>query len=78
MDKSARFIVAFLGGSALVVPMLVMRLPTVGLKESLVTVSVSVLLFTAALSIGLRASNADTMVATATVLMRLFLWFLLG
>ncbi|KAK7992643.1 hypothetical protein PG988_001437 [Apiospora saccharicola] len=36
------------------------------LAKSLVTVSVAVLLFAAALSVGLRASNTETMVSTAT------------
>ncbi|KAK8045525.1 hypothetical protein PG993_005549 [Apiospora rasikravindrae] len=66
VDKLARFIVAFVGGTALVVPMLIMRLPDVTLTKSLVTVSVAVLLFAAALSVGLRASNTETMVSTAT------------
>ncbi|KAK7942486.1 uncharacterized protein PG986_011599 [Apiospora aurea] len=66
VDKLARFIVAFIGGTALVVPMLIMRLPDVSLTKSLVTVSVAVLLFAAALSVGLMASNMETMVSTAT------------
>lgn len=66
VDRLARFFVAFAGGTALVAPMLVMRLPDVSLTKSLVTVSVAVLLFAAALSIGLRASNTETMVSTAT------------
>jgi hypothetical protein len=66
VDKLARFIVAFLGGTSLIVPMLIMRLPAVNLAKSLITVSVAVLLFAGALSIGFKASNSDTMVATAT------------
>lgn len=66
VDKLARFIVAFIGGSSLVVPMLIMRLPNITPTKSLVTVSLSVLIFAVLLSIGLRASNTDTMVATAT------------
>lgn len=66
VDKLARFIVAFIGGAALVVPMLIMRLPEVTLTKSLVTVSVAVLLFAVVLSLVLRASNTDTMVSTAT------------
>ncbi|KAK1240458.1 hypothetical protein MKX07_004486 [Trichoderma sp. CBMAI-0711] len=66
VDKVARFIVAFVGGASLVVPMLIMRLPRVSLAKSLVTVSVAVLLFAAVLSLVMRASNTDTMVSTAT------------
>ncbi|KAL8357514.1 hypothetical protein RB598_002360 [Gaeumannomyces tritici] len=37
VDRLARFLVAFLGGAALVVPMMVMRLPEVTVVKSLVT-----------------------------------------
>ncbi|EHK19518.1 uncharacterized protein TRIVIDRAFT_193440 [Trichoderma virens Gv29-8] len=66
VDKLARFIVAIIGGAALVVPMLIMRLPEVTLTKSLVTVSVAVLLFALVLSSLLRANNMETMVSTAT------------
>lgn len=65
VDGLARFIMAFVGGAVLIVPVLVMRLPRVTLTKSLVTVSVAVLLFAAAVSIGFRASNTDTLVACA-------------
>ncbi|KAK0642147.1 hypothetical protein B0T16DRAFT_431649 [Cercophora newfieldiana] len=63
VDKLARFLVAFLGGAMLVVPMMIMRLPEVTLVKSL---SISVLLFAGALSVFFKASNTDTMAATAT------------
>lgn len=66
VDRLARFLVAFLGGAMLVVPMLVMRLPEVTVAKSLVTVSASVLLFAGALSVLFKASNTETLVATAT------------
>lgn len=66
VDRLARFLVAFLGGAMLVVPVIVMRLPGVTVVKSLVTVSISVLAFAGALSIFFKASNTDTMVATAT------------
>jgi hypothetical protein len=66
VDRLARFLVAFLGGAMLVVPMLIMRLPDVTVIKSLVTVSISVLAFAGALSVFFKASNTDTMVATAT------------
>ncbi|KAL8418992.1 hypothetical protein RB594_002269 [Gaeumannomyces avenae] len=66
VDRLARFLVAFLGGAALVVPMMVMRLPEVTVVKSLVTASISVLAFAGALSVLFRASNTETMVATAT------------
>ncbi|EGR44206.1 uncharacterized protein TRIREDRAFT_70838, partial [Trichoderma reesei QM6a] len=50
VDRMARFIVAFIGGAALLVPMLIMRLPRATLAKSLVTV----------------ASNTETMISTAT------------
>ncbi|TFA99954.1 hypothetical protein CCMA1212_008235 [Trichoderma ghanense] len=66
VDRTARFIVAFIGGAALLVPMLIMRLPRVTLAKSLVTVSVAVLLFAAFLSVFMRAGNTETMISTAT------------
>ncbi|KAK4446885.1 hypothetical protein QBC34DRAFT_410549 [Podospora aff. communis PSN243] len=66
VDRLARFLVAFLGGAMLVVPMMVMRLPEVTVVKSLITVSISVLVFSGALSVLFRASNTETMVATAT------------
>ncbi|CAJ0547468.1 Ff.00g042220.m01.CDS01 [Fusarium sp. VM40] len=66
VDRLARFLVAFLGGAMLVVPMMIMRLPEVTVVKSLVTVSISVLAFAGALSVFFKASNTDTMVATAT------------
>jgi hypothetical protein len=66
VDRLARFLVAFLGGAMLVVPMMVMRLPEVTVVKSLVTVGISVLAFAGALSVFFKASNTDTMVATAT------------
>ncbi|KAJ4003995.1 hypothetical protein NW752_010921 [Fusarium irregulare] len=66
VDRLARFLVAFLGGAMLIVPMMIMRLPQVTIVKSLVTASISVLLFAGALSIFFKASNTDTMVATAT------------
>ncbi|KAL6854540.1 hypothetical protein J3F83DRAFT_754857 [Trichoderma novae-zelandiae] len=66
VDRMARFIVAFLGGASLVIPMLIMRLPRITLAKSLVTVSVAVLLFAVVLSLVMRASNTETMISTAT------------
>ena len=66
VDKSTRFIIAFTGGAALVVPMLIMKLPSMSQTKSLVTVSVAVTLFASLMSVGVRASNSETLVATAT------------
>lgn len=66
VDRIARFTVALMGGFSLVVPMLVMRLPIVILSQGIITTSVSVILFAAALSVMLRASNTETIAATAT------------
>ncbi len=65
MDRLARFMVAFAGGLSLVIPMLIMRIRET-LTKSLVTVSVSVVLFAAVISMVLHASNTDTVAATAT------------
>jgi VIT1/CCC1 family predicted Fe2+/Mn2+ transporter len=66
VDRLARFLVAFLGGAMLIVPMMIMRLPRVTVLKSLVTASISVVVFAGALSVFFKASNTDTMVATAT------------
>lgn len=66
VDKLTRFVIAFTGGASLVVPMLIMSLPSTNQKKSLITVSVAVTLFASLLSIGIRASNSETLVATAT------------
>jgi len=66
VDKLARFVIAFAGGAALVVPMLIMALPRMGKGKSLITVSVAVTLFAMMMSVGIRANNPETLVATAT------------
>ena len=66
VDKLTRFIIAFTGGAALVVPMLIMRLPSTNQTKSLITVSVAVTLFASMMSMGIRASNSETLIATAT------------
>ncbi len=66
VDVLARFLVAFLGGTLLVVPMLIMRLPEVNVTKSLITVSICVLLFAGFLSVFFKASNTDTLISTAT------------
>lgn len=65
VDKLARFIVAITGGLSLVVPMLIMRLGE-SLTKSLITVSVAVVLFAGLTSLMFRASNVETLAATAT------------
>ena len=66
VDKLTRFIIAFTGGAALVVPMLIMSLPSTHRTKSLTTVSVAVTLFALLMSVGIRASNSETLIATAT------------
>jgi hypothetical protein len=66
VDHVARFIVAFLGGASLLVPMLIMRLPNTTLKKSLITTSVAVLVFAAVLSFVFKPGNMETVVGTAT------------
>ena len=66
VDKMARFIIAFAGGAALVVPMLIMNLPSTNKTKSLITVSLAVTLFATMISLAMRASNTEILVATAT------------
>ena len=64
MDRLARFVVGFVGGAALIVPMLVMSIKRSQAK-SLTTTSVAVVLFAVAMAVGIRATNAETLAATA-------------
>ena len=64
VDTLARFIVAITRGLSLVIPMLVMRLGET-LPKSLTTVSVAVILFSALTSLMFKASNVETLGATA-------------
>jgi len=66
IDRLAKFLVIFLGRAMLVVPMMIIRLPEATVIKCLVTVSISVLVFTGALSVFFKASNTDTMVTAAT------------
>lgn len=65
VDGLARFIMAITGGVFLIVPMIVMTLGPSQTK-SLVTVSVAVVVFSLLLSLGIKVSNIETLVSTAT------------
>lgn len=66
VDKVSRFIIAFTGGMSLLVPILVMSLPHPSQVKSLSTISAAITLFALLLAVGVRASNSETIVATAT------------
>jgi hypothetical protein len=65
VDRSVRFLTAMTGGGFLVGPMLIMALGP-SLTKSLLTVSVALVVFSLVLSFGIRVSNVETLVATAT------------
>ncbi|KAK4182939.1 hypothetical protein QBC35DRAFT_526406 [Podospora australis] len=65
VDRLVRFIIALTGGTFLLVPMVIMTLSPSQTK-SLVTVSVAVVVFTLVLSFGIRVTNAETLISTAT------------
>ena len=65
VDRLVRFSVSILGGTFLVVPMLIMAIDSSQTK-SLATVSVSVIVFALLLSFAIRLSNVETLVSTAT------------
>ncbi|KAI7782629.1 uncharacterized protein LA080_013117 [Diaporthe eres] len=65
VDALARFIIAITGGACLIVPMVIMSLSP-SKVESLVAVSVAVVIFSLMLSFGIRVSNIETLVSTAT------------
>lgn len=66
VDRLARFLVADAEGAFLIVPMLIMTLGGPLLNTSLITVLVAVLGFVLVLAFAVRASNAETIVSTAT------------
>ncbi|KAF3767113.1 hypothetical protein M406DRAFT_274574, partial [Cryphonectria parasitica EP155] len=65
VDSLARFVIAIVGGVVLVVPMIVMIFQPSQTK-SLISVSVAVVLFSLLLSFGIKVSNVETLVSTAT------------
>lgn len=65
VDRLARFLVAFTGGAFLLVPMIIMVFSP-STTKSVATTSTAVLLFAVALAFGIRATNVETMVSTAT------------
>jgi len=66
VDRLVRFIMAFTGGVFLIVPMIIMVVHQSSQTKSLVTVAVAVTLFALILSFGIRVSNVETLVSTAT------------
>jgi VIT1/CCC1 family predicted Fe2+/Mn2+ transporter len=65
VDRLVRFLISIVGGLFLVVPMLIMALNP-SEKKSLITVSASVFLFVMALSFGVKVTNVESLVPTAT------------
>lgn len=65
IDGLARFVIAIAGGIFLVAPMIVMTLGPSEVK-SLVTVSVAIVIFALILAFGIKVSNVETLVSTAT------------
>jgi hypothetical protein len=63
VDGFARFIIAFISGASLIVPMVIMSLHK-SLTKSLITTSISVLLFAAFASL-IQAQNSEIITATA-------------
>ncbi|KAJ2902112.1 hypothetical protein MKZ38_001021 [Zalerion maritima] len=65
VDGLVRFVLAVTGGLFLVVPMMIMAIKPSETK-SLIMVSVSLLVFSLVLAMGIKVSNVETLVATAT------------
>lgn len=65
IDRLVRFTIAITGGLFVVVPMIIMNIDESQVK-SLVTVSVAVVVFALIVSFGVRVSNIETLVSTAT------------
>ncbi|CAN9441978.1 unnamed protein product [Alternaria alternata] len=65
VDRLCRFIIAAIGGLFLVGPMLIMAIRP-STAKSLITVSASVFLFAVVLTFGVRVTNIEGLVSTAT------------
>lgn len=65
VDRLTRFLVAMTGAIFLVVPMIIMTLHQSQTK-SLITVSVSVISFSLIMALGVRVSNVEALISTAT------------
>ncbi|CAN9479429.1 unnamed protein product [Alternaria alternata] len=65
VDRLCRFIIAAIGGLFLVGPMLIMAIRP-STAKSLITVSASVFLFAIVLTFGVRVTNIEGLVSTAT------------
>ncbi|KAH8634272.1 hypothetical protein IG631_09672 [Alternaria alternata] len=65
VDRLCRFIIAAVGGLFLVGPMLIMAIRP-STTKSLITVSASVFLFAIVLTFGVRVTNIEGLVSTAT------------
>jgi hypothetical protein len=65
VDRLCSFLIAALGGLFLIRPMLIMTIHP-SKKKSLITVSASVVLFIVMLTFGVRVTNAEALVSTAT------------
>jgi hypothetical protein len=67
VDRLARVLIALTGGAFLIVPMVIMVLNQGHNQvQNLVTASTAVVLFALAMAFGVRVSNAETLIATAT------------
>ena len=65
VDRLTRFLIAFIGGAFLLVPMLIMAIHPSKTK-SLITTCVAVLLFAALVAFWVKGGNVETMASTAT------------
>lgn len=64
VDRLARFVLGVVGGAAPVIPMLIMSINNTQAK-SLTKTSAAVVFFAIAMAAGMRATNAETLAATA-------------
>jgi VIT1/CCC1 family predicted Fe2+/Mn2+ transporter len=65
VEKVARVLVAFIGGAALLIPMLIMTPVSPGENTKLITVCVSVLLFGLLMGAGTKANHQEVLAASA-------------
>jgi hypothetical protein len=65
VDRLVRFLVGVIGGAFVVVPMITMTIDQ-SQSKSLITVSAAVIIFALVVSLGIRVSNIETLISTAT------------
>lgn len=66
VDSIARLVISVIAGAAVIAPVVVMEVAGRSVRKNLITMSVAIGIFAVVLAFGGKASNAETLIATAT------------